>query len=176
MEWYILQVHSNFEHRVSELIRAQLDTKDMSSHVGDILIPEKDVITTKRSKFVKSKQKLYPGYVFVQADMSDDLNLILRHTPKVLGFVGGSKRDAVPMPKKEIDTILEKINISVDAPEYKVTYRVGEGVSILTGPFKDFKGIVEHVNYDKQKLRVSLLVFNRSTEVDIDFKDVEVEV
>ena len=174
--WYCLQAQTNFENIVKATIENRLATS--ASHLADqisqVLVPEVDSLTPAKKGLVKKKDKIYPGYIFVEVDeLTPDLFLFLKHTPKVLGFVGGTKTVPATIPEKEIQVILDRINVSAVEPEYKLTYKIGQFVTLLSGPFKDFSGTVEAVNHERQKLSVSITVFNRSTEVDVDFKDVE---
>ena len=175
MKWYTLHVQSNYENKVKASIENKLATiaRHLADNINTVLVPEVDAYGTTSKGLVKQKQKMYPGYIFIEADMTDDVFLFLKHIPKVLGFVGGTKTSPAPVSDKEMDAIFSRINVSVKEPEYKVTYQPGQSVLVLNGPFKDFSGLVESVNYEKQKLRVALVVFNRSTDVDIEFKDVE---
>ncbi len=172
-KWYIVQAYSGFEKYVSRALKERIANSNLKESFGEILVPTEEVMELKDGKKRKTERKFFPGYVLVQMEMNDDTWFLVRKTPRVLGFVGGTADKPVPIDEKEAQIILQRVEDSADKPRPKVLYEVGEVVRIIDGPFSDFTGAVEEVNYEKSRLRVAVLIFGRSTPVELGFSQVE---
>jgi transcriptional antiterminator NusG len=171
--WYIVHAYSGFEKSVMRAIQERIDRLGMQEKFGEILVPVEVVRELKNGQPVTSERKLFPGYVLVEMDMTDDSWHLVKSTPKVTGFVGGTANKPTPITQKEVDAILQQVQEGVEKPRPKVLFELGEAVRVKEGPFTDFHGNVEDVNYEKSKLRVSVTIFGRSTPVELDFSQVE---
>ena len=171
--WYVLHVYSGFEHKVAEAIRDKAQKQGMEDKIDEILVPTEEIVEVRRGQKVNSERKFFPGYVLVEMDLTDDTWHLVKSTPKVTGFVGGSQNKPTPISQKEVDAILRQVQEGVEKPRPKVLFEMGEAVRVKEGPFTDFHGNVEDVNYEKSKLRVSVTIFGRSTPVELDFSQVE---
>jgi transcriptional antiterminator NusG len=176
MKWYAVQAFSGFEKSVQKGIEERVARAGLQDQFGQILVPIEEVIEMKAGQKTISERKLYPGYVLVQMNMSDETWHLVKSTPRVTAFIGGSAQKPTPIKDKEVDIILQRIDDSKSNPTQKLTFEKGESVRITDGPFKDFSGNVEEVNYEKSKLRVSVVIFGRSTPVELEFSQVEKEV
>lgn len=173
--WYIIQVRSGFENRVVDLLRERIRAKHMEENFGEIVVPTEEVVEMKGGQKKTSERRFFPGYVLVMMLMNDQtwhlvksINVANRY---VLGFVGGDK--PTPITNEEADRILQRVKEGVDKPKPKTLFEPGEVVRVIEGPFADFNGVVEDVNYEKSRLRVSVLIFGRSTPVELEFSQVE---
>jgi len=173
MRWYVVHAYSGFENSVKERLQERIDRSDMQSLFGEILVPVEEVVEMKGGQKSISKRKFFPGYMLVQMDLTDESWHLVKSTPKVTGFVGGTGNRPLPITDKEVENIRAQVKEGEDKPKPKVLFEVGESVRVKEGPFTDFHGNVEEVNYDKNKLRVSVLIFGRSTPVELDFGQVE---
>jgi transcription termination/antitermination protein NusG len=171
--WFVIHAYSGFEKSVQRALLERIERAGMQDKFGDILVPVEEVVEMKGGQKSISERKLFPGYVFAQMDMTDETWHMVKSTPKVTGFVGGSGNKPTPISDKEVAAILQQIQDGVEKPKPKVLFEVGEAVRVTEGPFNDFHGAVEEVNYDKNKLRVSVLIFGRATPVELDFGQVE---
>jgi transcriptional antiterminator NusG len=176
MKWYAVQAFSGFEKSVQKALEERVVRSGLQEQFGQILVPIEEVIEMKNGQKAISERKLYPGYVLVQMNMTDDTWHLVKSTPRVTAFIGGSAQKPTPIKDKEVDIILQRIDDSKSNPTQKLTFEKGESVRIVDGPFKDFSGNVEEVNYEKSKLRVSVVIFGRSTPVELEFGQVEKEV
>jgi transcriptional antiterminator NusG len=176
MKWYAVQAFSGFEKSVQKALEDRVVRSGLQEQFGQILVPIEEVIEMKNGQKAISERKLYPGYVLVQMNMTDDTWHLVKSTPRVTAFIGGSAQKPTPIKDKEVDIILQRIDDSKSNPTQKLTFEKGESVRIIDGPFKDFSGNVEEVNYEKSKLRVSVVIFGRSTPVELEFGQVEKEV
>ena len=176
MRWYAVQAFSGFEKSVQRSLEERVLRSGLQEQFGQILVPIEEVIEMKNGQKAISERKLYPGYVLVQMNMTDDTWHLVKSTPRVTAFIGGSAQKPTPIKDKEVDIILQRIDDSKSNPTQKLTFEKGESVRIIDGPFKDFSGNVEEVNYEKSKLRVSVVIFGRSTPVELEFAQVEKEV
>ena len=172
-QWYVVHAYSGFEKSVQRALLERIQREAMQDKFGQILVPVEEVVEMKSGQKSISERKFFPGYVLVEMDMDDESWHLVKNTPKVTGFVGGSAMKPTPLNKKEVDEILHQIQEGVEKPRPKVLFEVGEAVRIKEGPFTDFHGNVEDVNYDKSKLRVSVTIFGRATPVELDFGQVE---
>lgn len=174
MRWYIVQAFSGFEKQVQRSLLERISRSEFQDSFGDILVPTEEVVEMKDGKKRKSERKFFPGYVLVQMDMNDDTWHIVKDAPKVLGFIGGTPEKPAPITQKEADLILNRLNQQDESvPRPKTLFEPGEEVLVIDGPFLDFKGLVEEVNYEKSKLMLTVNVFNRPTPVELEFKQVE---
>lgn len=173
MRWYVVHAYSGFEKSVARNLAERIERAGMKESFGEILVPVEEVIEMKGGQKSVSERKFFPGYVLVQMDMTDDTWHLVKSTPKVTGFVGGTAMKPTPISQKEVDAIMDQMKEGVEKPKPKVLFEVGQSVRVIDGPFTDFNGTVEEVNYDKSKLRVSVLIFGRATPVELEFGQVE---
>ena len=171
--WYVVHAYSGFEKTVQRTLLERIERAGMQDKFGQILVPVEEVVGMKGGQKSISERKFFPGYVLVEMEMNDDTWHLIKDTPKVTGFVGGTAMKPTPISTKEVDAILHQIQEGVEKPRPKILFEVGESVRVIDGPFNDFNGSVEEVNYDKSKLRVSVLIFGRATPVELDFGQVE---
>ena len=171
--WYVLQVASGDELKVKKSLEEKIKIGKYEQQFGDILVPTEEIVEIRSGHRRKTERKFFPGYVLLQMDMDENLWHLVRNVPKVLGFVGGTSDRPAPISDKEVDKILSRIEEGVDKPKPKVLFEPGEVIRVIDGPFSEFNGVVEEVNYDKNRLRVAVMIFSRSTPVDLDFSQVE---
>jgi transcriptional antiterminator NusG len=171
--WYILQTTSGFEKKVKKAIEEQIIFEGVQDFFGDVLVPTEEITEIRNDKKVKTERKLYPGYILLSCEFNDEIWHILKKIPKVIGFIGGSSGNPTPISDKEAQKILAQMEVGADKPKPKILFEPGEAVHIKEGPFKDFNGSVEEVNYEKSRLRVAVLIFGRSTPVELEFGQVE---
>ena len=170
--WYVVHAYSGFENFVAKALKERIQSKKLDDKFAEILVPTEDVVEMRAGQKRKSERKFFPGYVLVKMEMSDITWHLVRKTPKVLGFIGGTSAHPAPITEKEADSILQRMQEGVDKPRPKVLFEPGEVVRVTEGPFTDFNGVVEEVNYEKNKLRVAVLIFGRSTPVELEFSQV----
>lgn len=173
MRWYVVHAYSGFEKSVQRALVERIARSSLQEQFGQILVPVEEVVEMKGGQKSISERKFFPGYLLVQMEMTDESWHLVKSTPKVTGFVGGHGNKPTPITDKEVDNILHQVQEGVEKPRPKVLFEVGESVRVKDGPFTDFNGNVEEVNYDKNKLRVSVLIFGRATPVELDFGQVE---
>ncbi len=173
MRWYVVHAYSGFEKSVQRALVERIARSSLQEQFGQILVPVEEVVEMKGGQKSISERKFFPGYLLVQMEMTDESWHLVKSTPKVTGFVGGHGNKPRPITDKEVDNILHQVQEGVEKPRPKVLFEVGESVRVKDGPFTDFNGNVEEVNYDKNKLRVSVLIFGRATPVELDFGQVE---
>ena len=173
LRWYVIQAYSNFENQVKRSLEERVARAGLERYFGKILVPTEEVLEMRQGQQRKGERKFFPGYVLVQMELNDDTWHLVRDVPRVLGFVGGTPDHPAPITDAEAEAILARVEEGVKKPKHKVLYEVGEVVRVVDGPFKDFNGVVEEVNYEKSKLRVSVLIFGRSTPVELEFGQVE---
>ena len=173
LQWYVVHAYSNYEHKVKSSLEERIKRYGLDEKFGQILVPTEEVVEMRDGQKRKSERKFFPGYVLVQMEMSDRTWHLVKEVPKVLGFIGGSSDRPAPISEREADAILNRIQEGVDKPRPKVLFEPGEVVRVTDGPFNDFNGVVEQVNYDKSKVRVAVQILGRSTPVDLDFGQVE---
>jgi transcriptional antiterminator NusG len=171
--WYVVHTYSQFEKSVQRALQERIARAGMQDQFGQILVPVEEVVELKSGQKSISERKFFPGYVLVEMDMNDESWHLVKNTPKVTGFLGGSAMKPTPIPQREVDNIMQQMQAGVEKPRPKVLFEVGEAVRVKEGPFTDFHGTVEDVNYDKNKLRVAVTIFGRSTPVELDFGQVE---
>ncbi|MCK4841464.1 MAG: transcription termination/antitermination protein NusG [Methylococcales bacterium] len=173
LRWYVVHAYSNFENKVKLALEEKIELEGLQDHFGKILVPTEEVVEMKMGQQRKSERKFFPGYVLVQMELTDETWHLVRNIPRVLGFIGGTSDRPAPISDKEANTILNRVEEGVNKPRPKVLFEVGEALRVIDGPFKDFNGNVEEVNYEKSRLKVSVLIFGRSTPVELDFGQIE---
>ena len=173
MRWYVVHAYSGFENQVMRLLRERIERAGLQERFGQILVPTEEVVEMRSGQKRKSDRKFFPGYVLVQMAMDDETWHLVKSVPKVMGFIGGSRDQPAPITDKEADTILQRVQEGTEKPRPKVLFEPGEVVRVIDGPFNDFNGVVEEVNYEKSRLRVAVLIFGRSTPVELEFGQVE---
>jgi transcriptional antiterminator NusG len=171
--WYIVHAYSGMEKAVERNLRERIDRAGMQDKFGRILVPTEEVVELKNGKKTVTERRIYPGYVLVEMDMADDTWHLVKHTSKVTGFIGGARNRPAPISEAEVAKIVNQMQEGVDKPRPKVQWTVGELVRVKEGPFTDFNGAVEDVNYEKSKVKVSVTIFGRATGVELDFAQVE---
>ena len=171
MRWYVVHVYSGFEKKVAESIKEQVAKKGLSEQIREVLVPMETVVDVKKGKRVQSERKFFPGHVLVEMEMTDATWHVINDMPKVTGFLGGKK--PVAMTNAEAHRIMQQVQEGVEAPKTSVTYEVGEQVRVIDGPFSSFVGTVEEVDAEHTRLKVLVLIFGRSTPVDLEFSQVE---
>ena len=173
LQWYVVHAYSNFEHKVKESLIERVRRAGLQDRFGEILVPTEEVVEMRDGQRRKSERKFFPGYVLVQMEMDDETWHLVKEVPKVIGFIGGSSDRPAPISDKEAQAILNRVQEGVDKPRPKILFEPGEVVRVTEGPFNDFSGVVEQVNYDKSKVRVAVQILGRSTPVELDFSQVE---
>jgi transcriptional antiterminator NusG len=173
LQWYVVHAYSGFENQVKRTLQDRIARSGMQEQFGEILVPTEEVVEMRDGAKRKSERKFFPGYVLVHMEMNDDTWHLVKDAPKVMGFIGGTSDRPAPISQREADYILQRVQEGADKPKPKVLFEVGEVVRVTDGPFNDFNGVVEEVNYDKSRLRVSVLIFGRSTPVELEFGQVE---
>lgn len=171
--WYVVHAYSGFEKQVMRSLQDRVKLKSMEDLFGQILVPTEEVVEMREGKKRKSERKFYPGYVLVEMEMNDDSWHLVKETPRVLGFIGGTPEKPAPITSREADAILQRVQDGTDKPRPRTMFEPGEVVRVLDGPFADFNGVVEEVNYEKSRLQVSVLIFGRATPVELEFGQVE---
>jgi transcriptional antiterminator NusG len=173
LKWYVVQAYSGYEGKVRGFIEDRVKQFGLEEKFGQVLVPTEEVVEMRDGQKRKSARKFFPGYVLVEMDMDDESWHLVRDTPRVLGFIGGTKEHPAPISQKEADQILNRLEESTDKPRPRTLFEVGEAIRVTDGPFADFNAVVEEVNYDKSRLSVSVMIFGRSTPVELDFSQVE---
>jgi len=173
LRWYVVHAYSGMEKAVERNLRERIDRSGMQDKFGRILVPTEEVVELKGGKKSVTERRFFPGYVLVEMLMDDDTWHLVKHTSKVTGFVGGAKNRPAPISEAEVMKIVHQMQEGIEKPRPKVEWIVGELVRVKEGPFTDFNGAIEEVNYDKSKVRVSVTIFGRATPVELDFSQVE---
>ena len=171
--WYVVHAYSGFEKNVARALKERVELSNFGEFFGEILVPTEEVVEMRAGQKRRSERKFFPGYVLVEMELNDETWHLVKDVPKVMGFIGGTTDRPAPISEKEAAKILNQVEESVEAPKPKTLFEPGESVRVLDGPFADFSGVVEEVNYEKSKLRVAVLIFGRSTPVELDFSQVE---
>lgn len=171
--WYVVHAYSGYEKRVMNTLKERVELHGMQDLFGEVLVPTEEVVEIRDGKKRKSERKFYPGYVLVQMVMNDETWHLVKNTPRVMGFIGGTADKPAPITEKEAQEILQRVESGADKPRPKTVFEPGEMVRVIDGPFADFNGVVEEVNYEKNRLQVAVLIFGRSTPVELEFTQVE---
>jgi len=173
LRWYVVQAFSGYENRVLQQLTDHIARAGLEEYFGEILVPTEEVVEMREGQKRRSERKFFPGYVLVQMEMNDESWHLVKSVPRVLGFIGGTSDKPAAITDKEADAILNRIQEGVEKPRPKVLYEPGEVVRVNDGPFADFNAVVEDINYEKSRLKVSVLIFGRSTPVDLEFHQVD---
>ena len=173
MRWFVVQAFSGFENTVKRSLEERIERAGLEDKFDEILVPTEEVVEIRNGQKRRSERKFFPGYVLVRMEMDDDAWHLVKDVPKVLGFIGGTANRPAPISDKEADSILQKVQEGVEKPRPKVLFDVGEVVRVTDGPFNDFNGVVEEVNFEKNRLLVAVQIFGRSTPVELEFGQVE---
>jgi transcriptional antiterminator NusG len=173
LRWYVVHAYSNFENKVKQALEERIKREGLEQYFGKILVPTEEVVEMRMGQQRKSERKFFPGYVLVQMDLTDETWHLVKDVPKVLGFIGGTSDRPAPISEKEAMSILNRVEDGVNKPRPKTMFEAGEVIRVIDGPFKDFNGVVEEVNYEKSKIKISVLIFGRSTSVELGFGQVE---
>lgn len=173
LRWYVVHAYSGFENQVKRSLEERITRAGLNEFFGQILVPTEEVVEMREGQKRKSDRKFFPGYVLVEMEMNDETWHLVKDVPRVMGFIGGTSDRPAPITAREAENILERVQEGVEKPRPKVLYEAGEVVRIVDGPFNDFNGVVEEVDYEKSRLRVAVLIFGRSTPVDLEFSQVE---
>jgi len=180
--WYVVHAYSGFEHQVQRALDTRIARAGMQEKFGQVLVPTEEVVEMRGGQKRKSERKFFPGYVLVQIETTEEGGIpriddeswhLIKETPKVMGFIGGTAERPLPIQDREADVILRRVQDGADKPKPKVLFEPGEMVRVIDGPFNDFNGVVEEVNYEKSRLRVAVSIFGRSTPVELEFGQVE---
>ena len=173
--WYVVHAYSGFEQQVKRLLQERIRRSGLEESFGEVLVPTEEVVEMRAGQRRRSDRKFFPGYVLVNMRMDDDTWHLVKSVPKVMGFIGGSSDRPAPISDREANEILQRVQEGVEKPRPKVLFEPGEVIRVVDGPFKDFSGTVEEVNYEKSRLRLEVSIFGRSTPVELEFSQVEKE-
>ena len=173
MKWYVVHAYSQYENSVKKALIERIRRAGLEEAFGGILVPTEEVVEIKEGKKRTTERKFFPGYVLVQMQMNEQTWHLVKSTPKVMGFIGGTSDRPAPISQAEANQILNRVEESVEKPKPKTLYEPGESVRVIDGPFADFSGVVEEVNYEKNRMRVAVLIFGRSTPVELEFGQVQ---
>jgi transcriptional antiterminator NusG len=174
-KWYVVHAYSQFENQVMRSLKDRIRRSGMEDKFGEILVPTEEVVEMREGQKRKSDRKFFPGYVLVEMELDDDTWHLVKSVPKVMGFLGGTSDKPQPISDREAAIILNRIQEGADKPRPKILFEIGEVVRVVDGPFADFNGVVEEVDYDKSRLKVAVLIFGRSTPVELEFGQVSKE-
>ena len=172
-KWYVVHAYSGFEKNVQKTLKERIEREGMQDYFGQILVPVEEVVDIKNGKRTLSERKFFPGYVLAEMEMTDDSWHLVKSTPRVTGFIGGTANRPLPITQREVDAIMQQIHTGGEKPKPKVQFEVGQRIRVNEGPFADFNGVVDEVNYERNKLKVSVQIFGRETPVELDFMQVE---
>ena len=171
--WYVVHAYSGFEKQVMRALEERIDLSDVGDRFGEVIVPTEEVVEMRAGKKRRSERKFFPGYVLVQMELDDDTWHLVKETPRVLGFIGGKADRPAPISDAEAEAILQRVQVGSEQATPKTVFEPGELVRVIDGPFNDFNGVVEEVNYEKSRLHVAVTIFGRSTPVELDFDQVE---
>ncbi len=171
--WYVVHAYSGFEKQVMRALIERVNLSSFADKFGEVIVPSEEVVEMRAGKKRRSERKFFPGYVLVQIELDSDTWHLVKETPRVLGFIGGKADNPAPISEAEAATILQRVQTGAEHATPKTVFEPGELVRVIDGPFNDFSGVVEEVNYDKNRLRVAVMIFGRSTPVELDFGQVE---
>ena len=172
-KWYVVHAYSGFEKNVARAIQERIDLSQLKEFFGSIMVPTEEVVEMRAGQKRRSERKFFPGYVLVEMELNDETWHLVKETPRVMGFIGGTADHPAPLSDKEADAILDRVEAGSERATPKTVFEPGEIVRVVDGPFNDFNGVVEDVNYEKSRLHVAVTIFGRSTPVELDFGQVE---
>ena len=173
MEWYVIHAYSGYENKVRDSLIERIERFNMKESFGEIIVPSEEVVELRGGQERRIQRKFFPGYVLVNMDLNDSTWHLVKDTPRVMGFIGGTKDKPTPISEVEAKEIMQQLEHGAEVSKPKITFEPGEMVRVIDGPFNDFSGAVEEVNYEKNKIRVAVLIFGRSTPVELEFNQVE---
>ncbi|MDT8399434.1 MAG: transcription termination/antitermination protein NusG [Pseudomonadales bacterium] len=171
--WYVVHAYSGYERKVKQALEERIALSGIQDQFGEVLVPTEEVLEMRGGQKRKSERKFFPGYVLLEMVLNDDTWHLVKDTPRVMGFIGGTAEKPAAISQREVDEILNRLEATIDKPSHKTVYEPGEMVRVIDGPFNDFTGTVEEVNYEKSRVRVAVLIFGRSTPVELEFSQVE---
>ena len=171
--WYVVHAYSGYEKKVANALKERIELAGMQERFGEVLVPTEEVVEMRAGQKRKSERKFFPGYVLVEMELDDETWHLVKETPRVMGFIGGKADKPAPITQAEANAILSRVEDSTDKPKPKTLFEPGEMVRVIDGPFNDFNGVVEEVNYEKSRVQVAVLIFGRSTPVELEFGQVE---
>lgn len=172
-KWYVVHAYSGFEKKVSRALQERIELSSLQDFFGEIMVPVEEVVEMRGGQKRRSERKFFPGYVLVEMELNDDTWHLVKETPRVMGFIGGKAEHPAPLTESEAQAILDRVAAGSDKATPKTIFEAGEIVRVIDGPFNDFNGVVEQVNYEKSKVQVAVTIFGRSTPVELDFGQVE---
>ena len=173
MEWYVIHAYSGYENKVREALMERIERFSLEDNFGEIMVPSEEVVELRGGQEKRIQRKFFPGYVLVKMELNDLTWHLVKDTPRVMGFIGGSKDKPIPISEEEAKGIMQQLEQGAEVSKPKITFEPGEMVRVIDGPFNDFSGVVEEVNYEKSKVRVAVLIFGRSTPVELNFNQIE---
>ena len=173
MEWYVIQAYSGYEQKVKAALQERIVLNNLSEKFGEILIPTEQIVELKGGAKKTTERKLFPGYILVQMNLEDDSWQLVQSTPRVSGFVGGTRDKPLPISEEDVNNIINRIEVGEDAPAPKIIYEPGEVIRVCDGPFNDFNGVVENVDYERSMVKVAVQILGRATPVELDFMQIE---
>ena len=171
--WYVVHAYSGYEKQVMRAIKERIDLSEFADKFGEVIVPAEEVVEMRGGKKRRSERKFFPGYVLVEMDLDDDTWHLIKDTPRVMGFIGGKADKPAPISNHDAEKLMQRIQVGSEQATPKTVFEPGELVRVIDGPFNDFNGVVEEVNYEKNKLHVAVTIFGRSTPVELDFGQVE---
>ncbi len=171
--WYVVHAYSGYEKQVMRAIKERIELTGLQDYFGEVIVPAEEVVEMRAGKKRRSERKFFPGYVLVEMELTDETWHMVKETPRVMGFIGGKADKPAPISEKEAETILQRVQAGTEHAMPKTVFEPGELVRVVDGPFNDFNGVVEEVNYEKNRLHVAVTIFGRSTPVELDFAQVE---
>ncbi|MFL2698013.1 MAG: transcription termination/antitermination protein NusG [Gammaproteobacteria bacterium] len=172
-QWYVVHAYSGYENKVRDSLMERVERLEMSDSFGEIMVPAEEVLELRGGAERKTQRKFFPGYVLVNMELNDHTWHLVKDTPRVMGFIGGTKEKPSPISDAEAQSIMHQLEVGSEVTKPKITFEPGEMVRVIDGPFNDFSGAVEEVNYEKSKVRVAVLIFGRSTPVELEFNQIE---
>ena len=173
MDWYVIQAYSGYEQKVKAAIEERIILNNLSEKFGEILIPTEQIVELKRGTKKTTERKFFPGYILIQMNLEDDSWQLVQSTPRVSGFIGGTREKPSPISEEDVNSIINRIEVGEDAPAPKTIYEPGEVIRVCDGPFNDFNGVVENVDYERNMVKVSVQILGRATPVELDFMQIE---
>ncbi len=172
-QWFVVHAYSGYEKQVVRSMEEHIETKGLGQEFGEILVPTEEVIEIRGEQRRTTTRKFFPGYILVEMELNDNTWHLIKNVPKVLGFIGGTSNRPTPITQSEVDAIMDRVKAGIDSPKPKVMFEAGEVVRVADGPFTDFEAVVENIDYNKNRVSVSVLIFGRSTSVELAFNQIQ---